>query len=532
MKLQRLFLILILIFTFSLTIFSSSVFSRDDYYQALMFEEGAGEGLDIVVGDIQVIKVEGIKRVSIRDPNIANIQKAEAGEIIIAGKSQGSTVLSVWTQSGKQQFQINVISEDLPALKKKLEEIIHQKLGITEVTLRENKSTGKIMLLGNITQNQRNKIEQVIAPFANKIEDLLITKKEQEMVEIDVQILELNRTDAKNLGVDWMDSIDITEAAPAASRSWKSLWQTGTWSRGNLNATLNLLIKEDKGRVLSRPKLLCLNGEEAELLVGGEVPVLTEATIGAGSGTSSASIEYKEYGIKLLIKPFILEEQIYLSITAEVSDVTSVNALTVQGTTTPAFTVRRAQTVVNVESGDTVFLGGLIDSDDSDIIEKLPGFSQIPILGALFRSKDFTSEKTELFITLTPKIINLRKKATALKTDSKFEAKPEESLLYQKSSIPFDLQGYVLRVQKIISNNITYPRELSGTGWKGRVVLYLEVNQYGELLDVKIKKSSGYKIFDKDALDLVKKLNFHPFPSEFEEEEINIEIPIVYREYR
>ncbi|MCF7869930.1 MAG: pilus assembly protein N-terminal domain-containing protein, partial [Candidatus Omnitrophica bacterium] len=288
MKLLRLFLILVLAFTFNLITFSSFVFSQDDYYQSLMFDEDAEEGVDIVVGDIRVIKVGDIQRASIRDPNIADIQKAEDGKIIVVAKSQGETLLTVWTETSKKEFRINVISEDLPALKKKLKEIIHTKLRITDVILNENKSTGKIMLLGTIVQSERDKIEQILAPFADKIEDLLITKKEQEMVEIDVQILEINKDDTKNLGVDWMDNVSLAESAPAASRSWKSLWQTGTWSRGNLSATLHMLIKEDKGRILSRPKLLCLNGEEAELLVGGELPVITEATTGA-EGSSATS---------------------------------------------------------------------------------------------------------------------------------------------------------------------------------------------------------------------------------------------------
>ncbi|MCF7917151.1 MAG: TonB family protein [Candidatus Omnitrophica bacterium] len=536
MKLLRLFLILVLAFTFNLITFSSFVFSQDDYYQSLMFDEDAEEGVDIVVGDIRVIKVGDIQRASIRDPNIADIQKAEDGKIIVVAKSQGETLLTVWTETSKKEFRINVISEDLPALKKKLKEIIHTKLRITDVILNENKSTGKIMLLGTIVQSERDKIEQILAPFADKIEDLLITKKEQEMVEIDVQILEINKDDTKNLGVDWMDNVSLAESAPAASRSWKSLWQTGTWSRGNLSATLHMLIKEDKGRILSRPKLLCLNGEEAELLVGGELPVITEATTGAegSSATSTASVEYKEYGIKLLIKPFILENQVYLSLTAEVSDwtldTTLGGAMTIQGTTTPAFTMRRAQTVVNVNSGDTVFLGGLIDNEDSDTINKLPGFSKIPILGALFRSKQFQSDKTELFITLTPKIINLKKKSLA--RDDKEKDKPKINTFYQKNKIPFNLQNYALEVQKMISENISYPRELFGTGWEGRVVLYLEVNKDGEVKDVKIKKSSGYKIFDQDAKDMAKKLTFYPFPSEINKEKISVEIPIVYQENR
>ncbi|MFO8052491.1 MAG: TonB family protein, partial [Candidatus Omnitrophota bacterium] len=508
MKLLRLSLILVLISAFSLTTFSSFVFSQDDYYQALMFDEDAGRGVDIVVGDIQVIEVGDIQRVSIRDPNIADIQKAEDGKVIVSAKSQGETLLTVWTETAKKEFRINVISEDLPALKKKLEEIIHSKLGITDVVLNENKSTGKIMLLGTVVQSERDKIEQSIAPFADKVENLLITKREQEMVEIDVQILELNKDDTKNLGVDWMDSVSLSESAPAASKSWKSLWQTGTWSRGNLSATLHMLIKEDKGRILSRPKLLCLNGEEAELLVGGELPVLTEATTGGtgSSATSSASIEYKEYGIKLLIKPFILEGQVYLSLTAEVSnwtlDTTLGGAMSVQGTTTPAFTIRKAQTVVNVESGDTVFLGGLIDNEDSDIANKVPGLSRIPILGALFRSKEFQSDKTELFITLTPKIINLKKKKKSLTRDDKKKDEPKVNTFYQKDKIPSNLQNYALEVQKMISENISYPPELAGTGWKGRVVLYLEVNKQGEVKDVRVKKSSGYEIFDQDAKDM------------------------------
>ncbi|MCF7916277.1 MAG: TonB family protein [Candidatus Omnitrophica bacterium] len=528
MKLHKSLISITLSIFVSSIIFLPATFSADEFYSALMYEKGAANEIEVIAGDIYVIKVEGVRRVSVIDPSVADVQKVAAGEIIIAGKTQGATILNVWTDSGKKQYRINVISEDLPSLKKNLKEIIHQKLDLTNVTLRENKSTGKIMLLGNVTQDQRNKIEQVIAPFAAKIEDLLVTKKEQEMVEIDVQILELNKNDTKNLGVDWMDSLEITEAAPAASSSWKSLWQTGTWSRGNLSATLHMLIKEDKGKVLSRPKLLCLNGEEAKLLVGGEIPYLSGTTTGAAGSTTT--IEYKEYGIKLLIKPFILEDQVYLSLTAEVSDLDPDNGITVDGTFITAFSLRTAQTVVNVHSGDTVFLGGLIDNDDSDIINKLPGFSKIPILGALFRSKEFQSDKTELFITLTPKIISLRKKKMTQRMDNEFKAKSKVTPLYQKPAIPANLQSYAFGIQRKILENISYPRELSGTGWRGKVTLYLKINQYGQLKQVQIKESSGYEIFDQDAVDLVKQLSFYPFPAEIEKEEIDVKIPIVYQE--
>jgi protein TonB len=94
------------------------------------------------------------------------------------------------------------------------------------------------------------------------------------------------------------------------------------------------------------------------------------------------------------------------------------------------------------------------------------------------------------------------------------------------------LQNYALEIQRMISENISYPRELVGTGWKGRVVLYLEVDQYGEVKDARVKRSSGYKIFDQDALNMVDKLAFYPFPSEINKEKISVEIPIVYQEDR
>jgi len=212
---------------------------------------------------------------------------------------------------------------------------------------------------------------------------------------------------------------------------------------------------------------------------------------------------------------------------AEVSALDLVNAITVSGTRVPAFSTRIAETVLNLRSGDTIFIAGLIKQSDSEGIDKLPGLGNLPVLGALFRSKEFQNAQTELVISLTPKVILLDDKEEIPEVKDVSEKKTLDSYA---GIIPNELQNYVLDVQDEIARSVSYPKSLLQTGWEGMVVLKLKIAQTGDIRRVKVAKSSGHKIFDEEAVRLVQSLSFPPFPPDTEIRELNIDVPIVYRE--
>ncbi|MDD5441331.1 MAG: TonB family protein, partial [Candidatus Omnitrophica bacterium] len=207
-----------------------------------------------------------------------------------------------------------------------------------------------------------------------------------------------------------------------------------------------------------------------------------------------------------------------------------VNGITLTDVYAPAFTSRTAETVVNLNSGDTVFIAGLIQTVTSKDIDKLPALGNIPILGALFRSKDFQKRQTELVISLNPRIVNTRKD---------FQMPAEEELIEDEylskfdrydNNVPPSLRDYAIGVQKKIISNVTYPAALYNTGWEGTVLVKLVIDQTGELKKSRIIKSSGYDLFDSEAMALVNGINYSPFPSTMSTDELEVEVPIMYRE--
>lgn len=542
----------IVLMLFLLTSLSSPVYPQG-FFDLGLEEENE---ISLVVGEIDIISVSSPTRVSVRNPSVIEVNKVSDKEIVISAKKRGETILTIWDARGEKEFYVSVLSHDLDKVKERLDKVINEKLKISGVKLKENEATGKLMLIGEVTAAEKEQLDQVLDPFYEMVEgkrlsatidNLLTVKKEDKMVEIEARILELNKSDLDKLGIKWMEYIQIrqepykTEMSSGTGagivettlnkiKPWTGVWGMSEWSRDALHARLDILIRDGKGRELSRPKLLCLSGEEASLLVGGEVPYVSAATttsVGLG-----ITVEYKEYGVILKLRPTVLKDgRIFVTLTTEVSDLDFVNSLTqIQGYTVPAFTKREASTVLNLTSGDTIFIAGLIKNKDSENIDKLPALGSIPIIGALFRSREFQNEETELVISLTPKVVQMEgQKDKQLAIEKNFDETFKRDLRAADTS-PDDLQGYILMVQDKILDNIAYPASLLHTGWEGVVVLKLYIDQTGELNDIQMVKSSGYRAFDDEAFRVVKGMSFPAFPSDVQLEELKVEIPIVYRE--
>lgn len=510
-------------------------------YSQNIFAAPTEDEYTLVSGEALSIPVSFPQRVSMRDPETADITKVSDKEIVIVAKKPGETTLTIWNKDGEKTYYVTVYSQDLDRVLMRLEKLIRKDLKVTKAVLTKNEAMGKIIISGDITALEKEQIDKVIESYKDRVDNILTVKKETKMVEIEARILELSKDDLDKIGVKWQEYIQIRQEpyrAPSSSASgvettldiakkWTAAWGMGSWSRDALTARIDMLISNGKGKELSRPKLLCLSGEEAKLSVGGEVPYLSGSTTGSAGTTTTVS--YKEYGVMLKIRPIVSSDnkKIYANLSTEVSALDYVNAITIDGTTVPAFSKRVAETVINLNSGDTVFIAGLIKQKDSENIDKLPALGNLPILGSLFRSKEFQNEQTELVISLTPKVITMDDKEEVPEVK---EVTEKKTLDAYAGIIPSALQNYVLDVQDEIARNITYPPSLLQTGWEGMVVLKININQAGDIRRVKVEKSSGHKIFDTEAVKLVKSLSFPPFPPDAEIRELNIDVPIVYRE--
>ncbi|HST45731.1 MAG TPA: type II and III secretion system protein, partial [Luteimonas sp.] len=241
------------------------------------------------------------------------------------------------------------------------------------------------------------------------------------MVMMEVQIMEFNKDSVEELGIRWDAVIsgpvgglikdfitnDYFRVLPEGEQEFDDIRDTLPRRLGGpqgylgiattIGSQINLLMSRGKAWLLASPKLSAKSGSSATFLVGGEVPILIPSFFG------QSQVEYKEYGIRLEITPTVNQRnQVSTEIMAEVSQIDP--SVTVQGV--PGFLTRRTQTEINVNVGETIVLSGLLDRSASKAAEKLPILGDIPILGKLFRSDGFRSNRTELVVFVTPRLIS------------------------------------------------------------------------------------------------------------------------------
>lgn len=537
---QRIFFIL----TLSAFLFSALPLGLSQSY--MLGQQDNDETVKLVIGEVSIFPANAPKRVSIRNPDIADVSKVTDEEVVVVAKLSGDTVLTIWDKDGKRSYNITVLARDLDIVQEKLVELINKNLRIPDVYFRKNEVTGKIMVLGEVSPVEKEHIEKVLEAFKDNVDNLLTLEEEDKMVEIDCQILELNKNDVEEMGLKWQEFLQVREepySAPSSGSStavsttlnrvsrWNDLWRITQASRDAMHVRLDMLISNGKGRILSRPKLLCLSGKKARLVVGGEVPYVSASS--TNTVGTQVDVEYKEYGVILDLEPIVAaRDQIILGMKTEVSELDLVHGFTVGSIQVPAFTTREAETVLNMASGDSIIIAGLIQNDQSKTVEKIPALGNVPILGALFRSKNFQEQETELVITLTPRVVKSQKKEAIKEfVQGPKEVSPKKLAIYpdylQSEEL---LSEYILNVQRMVAQTLDYPRLAQEAGWQGSVKLRLHLKFDGEVLEVKVSEPSGYVSFDNNVLATAKALGpYPPFPPGVDVEDLWIDIPIVYR---
>ena len=259
---------------------------------------------------------------------------------------------------------------------------------------------------------------------AEKVVNML-TVRDREQVMLKVRIVEMQRQLLKQLGVSTSGTVTLSDAAFAFAAP-NSVATTGgfgvsstkinTGDLSVLDASLQAFETNGLIRVLAEPNLTSISGESAKFLAGGEFPV----PVGQDDGV--ISIEFKEFGVGLGFTPLVLNKgRINLKISTEVSEITTENAFFVPGATTvddagnlittaglsiPGLSVRRANTVVELPSGGSLVMAGLLQEDMRQTIEGVPGMKDVPVLGSLFRSRNYTNNETELVIIVTPYLVD------------------------------------------------------------------------------------------------------------------------------
>jgi TonB family protein len=523
------FLVFLLSLTAALT--AGATFGPSAVYSEFFFTDGdMGRQLDIVMGESKVVDVANPKRIAIGDPKIADVVGAGRTEILISAKAPGETNLQIWDDYGQREVQVRVFEEDLGKLKSRLENLFRT-AGMRGVYFQIGDQERKVFVLGEVPLRKKEVVTQLLENFRARTIDLITFKEDNPLVEIDVQVIEISKTAIDRLGINWSSSFTFNELPTPGTHTLirhaadviKAVGQS-QFSRTALTATLNILEQDNLARTLARPKLVALSGKEAKILVGGEVPILSSVSV--SSGTTTTAVDYVEYGIKLNIKPEVKETgDIQCGLEVEIKTIDSSTQLTVQtgssiSTTTPGFKTRNVTSELYLKNDETIFLAGLIDNEQTNNLQQVPGLGNIPIFGALFRSKNFQVGDTELVVSLTPRVVRYGDMLQEVEEAKRGQANPDEE--------PSD--AYVRSVQDVIYKNVSYPVEAQRANLSGEVVMSLHLLSNGQLVGVVMNQSSGHKLLDQAAMYTVKRLAPYPvFPKGLLLKEIWVEVPIAYQ---
>jgi len=361
------------------------------------------EKLTVGAGQSRTVTIYGLQRAAIANPEVADVVVVSSSELILVGKQTGTTTMILWSEMGRQTYQVEVAAND-PAIANEIKRI----LGYPDIRVVKVNKT--IILEGTVNdQYQKARAEKIAAAYGEKVVNLLeIIRPVQ--IRIEAKIVEINRTKTQNLGIKYFSGSDPSSPGPGIFFGGQS--QTNPLSPntfGNLgtfapiNAQLDLLVQNGYAKLLSQPHVVTLSGDKASILVGGQIPVPI-------SNLSGVTVEWKDYGVKLEITPeAALDGTITSHVKAEVSAIEwdSTHRIPISPTLTiPPISMRKAETDIALASGQTMAIGGLIGRDITKDVTKLPFLGDLPIIGQLFRSTSFTRGETELIILVSPTIVD------------------------------------------------------------------------------------------------------------------------------
>jgi pilus assembly protein CpaC len=418
----------------------------------------AQRAVRLTVGQSHTISVPGtITKVQVLNPRVADVATYSVRGATVVGINSGSTEVHIYAGKRRFRFVVSVTAVETSSLLKQVRSYLGRIEGIyprlfgdtiilsgyaltaddygraqRAVKVFGNKLKNQVRFkpsavqqvnqifrrsgLGNVQANliggtlflegavsskdEMRKVKALLSTFGLKAENLLTVGGGRQIL-VDVQFVEMRKSSLNRIGIKYPDSIGVTgqgsltgsiPIAPSGSNQITmqilSPWQVGS-------AALNLLFSSGYARLLAQPKLVCGSGKEAEFLVGGEVPIvqITQNVI---------SIDWKEYGIKLKIKPVADSlGNIQSEIFAEVSEPD--RSVAVQNI--PGFRVRKFKTDVSVKDGASIVLSGLFSNTEEKSVSKFPLLGHIPIIGELFKSREFQERKTTLVVFVTPKVV-------------------------------------------------------------------------------------------------------------------------------
>jgi pilus assembly protein CpaC len=362
----------------------------------------------------------GIRRISIANAEIAEAVAVSTNEIVVNGKAVGDTSLIVWDLKGaRSMLDVHVVANT-----SKIDTVRAELLKEAGADVTIDSQEGTVFLNGNVASENAALRAFNIASTLGKVVNLLrvATPLSEPQILLKVRFADIDRTAANQFGINLftMDGLKgigtATTGQFGQNPTFSTQGNTATWNLNsllnifyfrpdiNLGAVLQDLESRNVLQILAEPNLLTLSGKPASFLAGGEFPFPTIQ--GGASGVGQITIQFKEFGVRLNFLPTVTARgTIRLTVTPEVSSLDYANGLSISGYTIPGLATRRVSTEIELENGQSFVIAGLLNSQVTEQLSRMPGLANIPLLGKLFQSRNTTKTNSELLIMVTPELV-------------------------------------------------------------------------------------------------------------------------------
>ena len=343
-----------------------------------------------------------ISRMSMADPDVAEAVAISPAEVLINGKSLGTTTFVVWDSQGRRRIYVVEVTADAGAIARHIA-LLYPEEPI-EVVARGN----TLIMSGEVSSAfvARRALELAEGSGAVVINNIQTPPPAQILLQ--VRFAEVSQSALKRLGNQVVDllnpqNLDEDGAVRAETDSDGVIQLSLINSDAHLRMIIRALRENGDFKSLAEPALLALDGEEASFLAGGEFPY---PTVQGGQVSDAVTIEWREFGVRLNFTPTVTNAgNINLNIAPEVSSLDFAGGLVIAGFQIPTILTRRAATHVELREGQHLAIAGLLDQSIQENIRKIPFLGDIPILGALFRTKSERQDVTELLVIVSPRIV-------------------------------------------------------------------------------------------------------------------------------
>ncbi len=364
-----------------------------------------------------------VREARLAKPDFAEVTAISPQQLLITGKSFGTTQLIVWVDGNEQRVFDVAVDIELDRL------LASIRSAVPRANVRAHALMDAVVLTGDVADAaSAERVEQIAKVFSPNVMNHLRVRGGQQVL-LRCTVAEVNRSASRELGFNgWMAGDDLRDmffinnldginpanigapegalatadipflvgedGIPVTGRSTLSFG----FPRVQMQVFVQALRENGLLRILAEPNVLAINGQEATFLAGGEIPIpiITDERI---------NVIFKEFGVRLNFTPVVLGEgRIRLKVTPEISEPDYSNAVTLSGTAIPSFSTRRVETTVELGAGQTLAIGGLLSERTRAVSRKVPGLGDVPVLGSLFTSVNYQQDETELVVLVTPEL--------------------------------------------------------------------------------------------------------------------------------